>query len=40
MYSLCTAFIDNGKIEETIKDLSKSERRFTKEIGVLYRKFF
>jgi hypothetical protein len=40
MYSLCTAFIDNGKIEETLRDLSKSEKKFTKEIGVIFRKFF
>ncbi|MHA2304953.1 MAG: hypothetical protein ACXACU_06120 [Candidatus Hodarchaeales archaeon] len=40
MYSLCTAFIDNGKIEETLREIVKSEEKFTKEIGVLFRKFF
>lgn len=40
MYSLCTAFIDNGKIEETLRDIEKSEEKFTKEIGVKFRKFF
>ncbi|MHA1977075.1 MAG: hypothetical protein ACW98F_17340 [Candidatus Hodarchaeales archaeon] len=40
MYSICTAYIDNGKIEEALRDVSNSEKKFTKEIGVLFRKFF
>lgn len=40
MFSICTAYIENGKIEETLKDYAESEKKFTKEIGVLFRKFF
>lgn len=40
MYSICTSFVDNGKLEETLNNLSESEKKFTKEIGVLFRKFF
>jgi len=40
MFSICTAYIENGKLEETLKQYADSERKFTKEIGVLFRKFF
>lgn len=40
MFSICTAYIENGKLEETIKAYSKSEEKFTRDIGVLFRKFF
>ncbi|MBY8989581.1 MAG: antibiotic biosynthesis monooxygenase [Candidatus Lokiarchaeota archaeon] len=40
MFSICTAFVENGKLEETLKQYADSERKFTKEIGVLFRKFF
>ncbi|MHA2298756.1 MAG: hypothetical protein ACXAEU_19320 [Candidatus Hodarchaeales archaeon] len=40
MYSICTAYIENGKIDENLKGISKAESIFTKEIGVLFRKFF
>ena len=40
MFSICTAFVENGKLEETIKQYADSERKFTKDIGVLFRKFF
>lgn len=40
MFSICTAYIENGKLEETLKDYSESEEKFTKDIGVLFRKFF
>lgn len=40
MYSICTAFIDNGKITDELNNLTKAEAKFTKDIGVLFRKFF
>ncbi len=40
MFSICTTYIENGKIDETLKAYSESEEKFTKEIGVLFRKFF
>ena len=40
MFSICTAYIENGKLDETLKAYSESEEKFTKEIGVLFRKFF
>jgi hypothetical protein len=40
MFSICTAYIEDGKLEETLNQFSDSEKKFTKEIGVLFRKFF
>jgi len=40
MFSICTAYIEDGKLEETLNQFSESEKKFTKEIGVLFRKFF
>ena len=40
MFSICTAYIENGKLKETLKGFKESEKKFTKEIGVLFRKFF
>lgn len=40
MFSICTAYIENGKIEETLMQFLESEKKFTKEIGVLFRKLF
>ena len=40
MFSICTAYIEDGKLEETLKQFSESEKKFCKEIGVLFRKFF
>jgi len=40
MFSICTAYIEEGKLEDTLKEFSESEKKFTKEIGVNFRKFF
>ncbi len=40
MFSICTAYIENGKLEETLIGFKESEKKFTKDIGVLFRKFF
>ena len=40
MFSICTAYIEDGKLEETLNQFSESEKKFTKEIGVRFRKFF
>ena len=40
MFSICTAYIEEGKLEETLNQFSDSEKKFTKDIGVLFRKFF
>lgn len=40
MFTICTAFIADGNLEEDLAGLSASEEKFTPEIGVLFRKFF
>lgn len=40
MFSICTAYIENGKLEETLMAYTKSEENFTRDIGVFFRKFF
>ena len=40
MFSICTAYIEDGKLEETLIQYAESEKKFTKEIGVRVRKFF
>ncbi len=40
MFTICTAFVEDGKLEEFLKDLPESEKKFTRDIGVLFRKFF
>ncbi|MHA2006103.1 MAG: hypothetical protein ACXABO_01720 [Promethearchaeota archaeon] len=40
MFSICTAYIEDGKLEEVVKQFSESEKKFTIDIGVLFRKFF
>lgn len=40
MFSICTAYNENGKLEESLKALYEAEKKFTKDIGVLFRKFF
>lgn len=40
MFSICTAYIENGKIKENLANFKESEKLFTREIGVLFRKFF
>ncbi len=40
MFSICTAYIEEGKLEDTLLEYRESEKKFTKEIGVLFRKFF
>lgn len=40
VFSICTTFVTQGKLEETIASMSASEQQFTGEIGVLSRRFF
>lgn len=40
IFTICTAFAPEGKLEETLEGLSSSEKIFTPEIGVLSRNFF
>ena len=40
MFTICTAFIENGRIEKTIEEFAESEKIFTRDIGVIFRKFF
>ncbi len=40
MFSICTAYVENGKLEESLMETAKSEEKFTRDIGVLFRKFF
>jgi len=40
MFTICTAFVAEGKLDETLTGLASSEKGFTREIGVLFRRFF
>ena len=40
MFSICTAIIEPGKIDETLAQWKESEKVFTREIGVMERYFF
>jgi len=40
MFSICTAFVAKGKLDETLAGINSSEKDFTPEIGVLFRRFF
>jgi len=40
MFTICTDYIENGKIKEYMDQLPAIEKKFTKKIGVIYRKFF
>lgn len=40
VFSICTTFVAEGKLNETLTAMIASERKFISEIGVLFRKFF
>ena len=40
MFSICTVYPPEGHLEKELLDLKESEKRFTKEIGVLERSFY
>ncbi|MFA5161003.1 MAG: hypothetical protein WC421_02045 [Elusimicrobiales bacterium] len=40
MFSICTAIIADGNIDETLAQWKESEKKFTREIGVTERYFF
>lgn len=40
MFSICTAFAAQGKLDETLAQVRKQEKVFTSEIGVIWRRFF
>lgn len=40
MFSICTVFVLDGKLEETISSMVAAEASFTPEIGVVSRHFF
>ncbi len=40
VFSICTAFAAEGQLEETIAGIAASEAKFTREIGVLSRRFY
>jgi hypothetical protein len=40
MFTICTAFVAEGELDEALAGLSSSEKNFTREIGVLFRRFF
>ncbi|MFW9983067.1 MAG: antibiotic biosynthesis monooxygenase [Candidatus Thorarchaeota archaeon] len=40
IFSICTAYVQEGKLDETIEKLTSTEKHFTQEIGVLSRNFF
>ncbi|MHA2364952.1 MAG: hypothetical protein ACXAC7_13430 [Candidatus Hodarchaeales archaeon] len=40
MFSICTAYINPEKMDQTLDSIKKNEKNFNKDIGVLYRVFF
>ena len=40
MFTICAAFVAEGGLDETLATLAASEKNFTREIGVLFRRFF
>jgi hypothetical protein len=40
MFSICTDFIPEGKLQESLAEYASAEKKFTAEIGVLFRRFF
>ncbi|MFQ5865631.1 MAG: antibiotic biosynthesis monooxygenase, partial [bacterium] len=40
MFTICTAFVAEGKLQESLAKLTTSEKNFTREVGVLFRRFF
>lgn len=40
MFSICMAFVTEGKLDETLEQMVLSEKNFTVEAGVLFRRFF
>jgi len=40
MFSICTDFIPEGKLQENLAEYASAEKKFTAEIGVLFRRFF
>lgn len=40
MFTVCTVFISEGKYDETLAALGSSNRKFTPEMGVLFRRTF
>ena len=40
MFTICTAFVAEGKLDQTLTNLASLEKNFTREVGVLSRTFF
>ncbi len=40
MFSICTAFMPDGKRQESLAELASAEKNFNSGIGVLFRRFF
>ncbi|MHA2164090.1 MAG: hypothetical protein ACXABF_16870, partial [Candidatus Thorarchaeota archaeon] len=40
MFTICTAFAADGELDETLAGIASSEKNFTREIGVISRRFF
>ena len=40
MFTICTSYVAEGKLEETLKEFGTAESIFTPDIGVLERRFF
>jgi hypothetical protein len=40
MFTICTAFAADGALDETLEGIASSEKNFTREIGVISRRFF
>lgn len=40
MFTICTAFVAEGNLGKSLTEMAASERKFTPEIGVLFRRFF
>jgi len=39
MFTICTVIVQAGQLEKELQDMRESEKKFTREIGVLERDF-
>lgn len=40
IFTICTSFVGDGQLDENLAGIAASEAKFTREIGVLSRRFF
>ncbi len=40
MFTICTAYVAEGKLDETLMEFASLEKKFTREVGALSRNFY